>query len=317
MVGFLRERAISLEQQVPSLELEIQECTALGMTSNVSEMSKNLKDMVQNVADDRGIADALRAEAVKMIEDLMVRSEQHLDMVRKGELKALDAMQHRYVLDTIRQKAIQIDIPETSRYRALMDSVVAMSTPTTTTGTPSTPTTTPITTPTPIPTPTPTPASPAPIAAPATPAPIAAPATPVPVNPVTPATPVTPAPIAPASTSAPSPTKLATSANGYSANGNDKHVYSKGPEPMGHAPTVPYGKSRIEIPANVIVGGNIGGIVGAGSTVGKNIAAIEKIVAAAPVAVPLPIKAGWGKIDSAKAPSRSLLDIQKEELSMK
>jgi len=51
------ERAIiSFEQQLPSLEFENHECKALGMASNVSEMTKNLKDMVQIVADEIEIA---------------------------------------------------------------------------------------------------------------------------------------------------------------------------------------------------------------------------------------------------------------------
>jgi len=315
MVGFLRERAISLEQQVPSLELEIQECTALGMTSNVSEMSKNLKDMVQNVADDRGIADALRAEAAKMRDDLMERSNQHLDMVRRGELKALDAVQHRYVLDMIRQRAIQIELPETSRYRALIDSVIAMSTPTAppvppTVSTPPLPLTVPAP---PAPSTAPTPSTaPAPITTPASPENIAALATPAPIDTTIPvlAAPATIAPITPA---APSLAKVATNTNGYNANGNDNHAY---------APTTSFQNSKIKIPGHVIVGGDIGGIVGAGSTVGKNIAAIEKIVAATPASAPIPVvipaaKAGWGTVDNSKTPSRSLLDIQKEELSMK
>jgi len=250
MVGFLRERAVSLEQQLPSLEFEIHECTALGMTSNVSEMTKNLKDMVQNVADDRGIANALSREAENMRQDLMERCEQYLDMVRRGESKALDNAAHISVLDTIRQNASQIELPETRRYKALMASVSGIASP-----------------------------------------PIAAPS---------------------------SPRKVATKGNTYDNNGINNHVYSKASEPLVEITPNTYQNDEMEIPGHVIVGA---GNVGAGSTVLKNIAAIEKIVEANPVKAPVPddkpvVKPGWGKVQSSKATTRSLRDIQKEELSM-
>lgn len=262
MVGYLRERAISLEHQVPSLELEIQECTALGMTSNVSEMTKNLRDMVQNVADDRGIADALRDEASKMRDDLMERSEQYMDMVRRGESNLLDTERHHHVMDLIRQNASLIDLPDTSRYGSLIDSIMAMSAP-----------------------------------SPTTPAAQSAPA---PASVPTPAGSATPTPI-------PTPAAVA-------ATTSTDHGYENNP-----AENQEYSNNKIEIPGHVIVNGSIGGIVGAGSTVGQNVAAIEKIVAqtAAPAPVSLPIKSGWGRVNDSKTTSRSLLDIQKEELSMK
>merc|ERR1719491_509099 len=79
-----------------------------------------------------------------------------------------------------------------------------------------------------------------------------------------------------------------------------------------------YQNDEMEIPGHVIVGA---GNVGAGSTVLKNIAAIEKIVEANLVKAPVPddkpvVKPGWGKVQSSKATTRSLRDIQKEELSM-
>lgn len=297
MVGFLQERAMNLEHQVPSLEIEIQECTALGMTSNVSEMTKNLRDMVQNVSDDRGIADALRGEAAKMRDDLMERSEQYMDMVRKGESKALNADQHRHVLDMIRQNASQIELPETRRYRVLIDSIVEMSSPTP----PPTTSTAPVSI---------TPTAPAPVpvpAAPVAPAPIVAPI---------------PTPTAPTPTPAPLVNTSPNNDHGYDAAAADNRT-----EPLGNTTNTSYNNNEIEIPGHVIVNGGIGGIVGAGSTVGQNVAAIEKIVAAAPAPVPLPgscppspgrtAKPGWGRVDDSKTTSRSLLDIQKEELSMK
>jgi len=289
MVGFLRERAISLEQQLPSLEFEIQECTALGMTSNVSEMTKNLKDMVQNVADDRGIADALSQEAESMQNDLMERSEQYLDMVRRGESKALDGTGYASVLNMIRQNASQIELPETNRYRALIDSVSGIAPP-------------PGIASAAISSPPPGIAAPASIASS-----IASP--PLLAAPVSIPTPIAAPP--------PSPVKAATTTTTLPATNGDTLLF---PDTDINNTSYQNG-DEMQIPGNVIIGaGQLGtaGVVGDGSTVRENIAAIEKLDKKAPAPdTPTAVKLGWGKVQDVKATSKSLVDIQKEELSMK
>jgi len=251
MVGFLRERAISLEQKVPSLEIEIQECTAMGMTKNVYEMTKNLNEMVQNVSDDQNIADALRREAVQMRQDLMERSEQYLDMVNKNELNSNDFASHISVLDMIRQNAIQMELPETSRYRALMDNVVEISSSSTITSAP-----------------------------------------------------ITSAPITPADSAPSTAPEVATNGDGCINNGTSNPVYSEASKSLeSNTTTISNENNKVERPAHVIVG------------------SVEKIVAAGNNGVaapaPAPAKSGWGQVGKPKGPSKSLLDIQKEELSMK
>ena len=211
----------------------------MGMTSNLSEMTKNLRDMVQNVVDDRGIADALRDDASKMRDDLMERSEQYMDLVRRGESNLLDTERYHHVMDLIRQNASLIDLPDTSRYGALIDSIMTISAPSLT-------------------------------------------------------TPATQSASAPAGFAAPAPIPTPSA---LAATTTTDHVYENNT-----AENQEYSNNKIEIPGHVIVNGSI-----------------EKIVAqtAAPAPVSLPITSEWGRMNDSKTTSRSLLDIQKEELSMK
>jgi len=121
MINFLKERAFSLEQKVPSLEIEIQECTALGMTSNVSEMSRTLKKNVQDIADDRSIIEALRSEASEMRNDLIHRLEECLKIIHQDGSNAIDISAYVSVLVTIRKFSQQIELAEDARFNSIID----------------------------------------------------------------------------------------------------------------------------------------------------------------------------------------------------
>jgi len=122
MINFLNERATSLELKLPSLEIEIQECTALGMTSNVSQMARNLKAITQDISDDKVIIDAMRLEASKMRNDLTERSEEYLRISREDETNLFDTSVHVNVLEAIRLSTRQIDLPEDLCFNDLIGS---------------------------------------------------------------------------------------------------------------------------------------------------------------------------------------------------
>merc|ERR1740139_2074106 len=169
----------------------------------------------------------------------------------------------------IRQNASQIELPETNRYRALIDSVSGIAPP-------------PGIASAAISSPPPGIAAPAPIAAPP-----------------------------------PSPVKAATTTTTLPATNGDTLLF---PETDINNTSYQNG-DEMQIPGNVIIGaGQLGtaGVVGDGSTVRENIAAIEKLDKKAPAPdTPTAVKLGWGKVRDVKATSKSLVDIQKEELSMK
>jgi len=77
LVSFLQQRAQKLRDGFPRLEMEIEECTGLGMTSNVVEMKKKLNQMQQNIADDDNIIKALQKEAEEMKSTLAVIMRQY------------------------------------------------------------------------------------------------------------------------------------------------------------------------------------------------------------------------------------------------
>ena len=62
-VEFIAGRAATLEAGLPDLRREIEECRALGMTTNVSQMARSMEDMADNIAEDRGVLEMMRAEA--------------------------------------------------------------------------------------------------------------------------------------------------------------------------------------------------------------------------------------------------------------
>eukprot|EP00978_Attheya_sp_CCMP212_P003810 scaffold8069_cov52-Attheya_sp.AAC.6 len=72
-VEFLQNRASFLEAEIPNLEREIQECTALGMTTNVHQMTQSLAITRENIAEDYGVVAALRGEAELMRDDITKR----------------------------------------------------------------------------------------------------------------------------------------------------------------------------------------------------------------------------------------------------
>lgn len=78
MFEFLNKRALSMEEELPSLKREVDECTALGMTTNVSELTKTLNKTYQDVADDYAACKALKDEAKEMQCNFMERLKQYL-----------------------------------------------------------------------------------------------------------------------------------------------------------------------------------------------------------------------------------------------
>lgn len=70
LVSFLQRRSQNLRDSFPRLEMEIEECKALGMTNNVVEMEKKLNQMQQNIMDDDNITKALQKEAKEMKDGL-------------------------------------------------------------------------------------------------------------------------------------------------------------------------------------------------------------------------------------------------------
>lgn len=70
LVSFLQQRAQKLRDGFPRMEMEIEECKGLGMTSNVIEMEKKLNQMQQNIVDDDNVIKALQDEANEMKKDL-------------------------------------------------------------------------------------------------------------------------------------------------------------------------------------------------------------------------------------------------------
>jgi hypothetical protein len=63
----------SLYFHMCSQEREIQECTALGMTTNVHQMTQSLAITRENIAEDYGVVAALRAEAELIRDDITKR----------------------------------------------------------------------------------------------------------------------------------------------------------------------------------------------------------------------------------------------------
>jgi len=60
---FLKKRAEGLEDQVAVVQREIKECEALGMTTTVSDMKKNLKKLRQDIMDDYDLVEGCLEEA--------------------------------------------------------------------------------------------------------------------------------------------------------------------------------------------------------------------------------------------------------------
>lgn len=70
-VEFMLARAKKLESGIPDLQREIEECAALKMTTNVTQMTQTLNETRSHIADDNGVAEALRGEATAMKADLL------------------------------------------------------------------------------------------------------------------------------------------------------------------------------------------------------------------------------------------------------
>jgi len=77
-VDFLRYRVLSLEKEARGLKREIEECKALGMTATVSQMSDALSLNRQNISDDKCVIDGLTGEAQNMFTSLIGRLDQFL-----------------------------------------------------------------------------------------------------------------------------------------------------------------------------------------------------------------------------------------------
>lgn len=71
LVSFLQRRAQQLRDGFPRLEMEIEECQSLGMTSNVVAMKKKLNQMQQNISDDDNIIKAFQKEAEEVRGELL------------------------------------------------------------------------------------------------------------------------------------------------------------------------------------------------------------------------------------------------------
>mmetsp|Transcript_19846 Transcript_19846/g.44219 ORF Transcript_19846/g.44219 Transcript_19846/m.44219 type:complete len:882 (-) Transcript_19846:41-2686(-) len=72
-IEFISNRAANLEGGLADLEREIDECRALGMTTNVAHMTQTLKESKQNISEDTNVVKMLRSEAEKMQIDFMGR----------------------------------------------------------------------------------------------------------------------------------------------------------------------------------------------------------------------------------------------------
>jgi len=119
LVDFLTERALVLEQKLPSLEHEIDECTALGMESNVTNMRKQLADNVQKINEDRGAVTFLREEAGKMRCDLFNCLEQCVSMTEESNVLNTSITTS---LKKIQTCSTQMSLPTDARFSKFSES---------------------------------------------------------------------------------------------------------------------------------------------------------------------------------------------------
>ncbi|KAL7463817.1 hypothetical protein ACHAXS_004174 [Conticribra weissflogii] len=87
-VEFLRNRVSSAEAEVLDLERELQECTMLGMTTNVETTTQNLRNLKAHVDEDNVVIDALRGDAKAMRSDLIRRVEDYMELMKNEEVDA-------------------------------------------------------------------------------------------------------------------------------------------------------------------------------------------------------------------------------------
>lgn len=120
MVQFLRNRAMTLEEKTRSLEREIEECTMLGMSTNVTQMAKNLKETEQYLNDDNTLAEALKGEAMKMTQNLTDQLNQYRSMMEKVGSSTVASV--GVILNDIKKTIDGLGLPEDSRFIALVNS---------------------------------------------------------------------------------------------------------------------------------------------------------------------------------------------------
>jgi len=125
LVDFLTERALVLEHKLPSLEHEIDECTALGMESNVTNMRKQLADSVQKINEDRGAVTFLREEAGKMRCDLFDCLEQCMSI---SEVSNVINASNTASLKKIQTCSSQIGLPADARFSKFSESKASVDT---------------------------------------------------------------------------------------------------------------------------------------------------------------------------------------------
>lgn len=76
-IEFISTRAANLERDLPDLEREIDECRALGMTTNVTHITQSLKEAKHNIVEDKNAVKTLRKEAENMQVDFMGRLKEY------------------------------------------------------------------------------------------------------------------------------------------------------------------------------------------------------------------------------------------------
>lgn len=112
-IEFMLARVKKLESSIPDLQREIEECAALKMTTNVTQMTQTLKRKTQrHIIDDIGIAKALRGEAMTMKIDLMTRLEEYNNNISLMDNNSVDGNVLRDIVNAMSRIGIDIEDDE-------------------------------------------------------------------------------------------------------------------------------------------------------------------------------------------------------------
>eukprot|EP00586_Coscinodiscus_wailesii_P009575 CAMPEP_0172503552 /NCGR_PEP_ID=MMETSP1066-20121228/170362_1 /TAXON_ID=671091 /ORGANISM="Coscinodiscus wailesii, Strain CCMP2513" /LENGTH=874 /DNA_ID=CAMNT_0013279345 /DNA_START=92 /DNA_END=2716 /DNA_ORIENTATION=- len=88
IIDFLRVRVSSLQVDMKGLQREVAECTALGMATNVSQMTQSLDEISRNITEDEAAIAALCDEAENMRDELIKKTKEYAALGR--DIKASD-----------------------------------------------------------------------------------------------------------------------------------------------------------------------------------------------------------------------------------
>ena len=101
-------------------ERERDELQALGMKSNVAEMTKSLASMRKNARDDTSVIEALRADASKMKDDLTLRLSEYNNILEHNSDTTAVSIQS--TLTEIKSIIVKMKLAQDEAFLVTMDS---------------------------------------------------------------------------------------------------------------------------------------------------------------------------------------------------